>query len=216
MIQQMLRAVTGQHHLIGMDLGEYRKMNISGMTFQVYAFYAEGLGRVSAMTASGFLGLMKMDTLIINPTDVDLPLLSYDRVHAMGNDTLIYELYDTNLGTPDLAALDAVRDAAKDLPDHDLGEHWYDSIKLRQSLSKKGKKAHKEAFDKTAMGYLQAYLNLAGTAQPCDPNRKMEKASVYVEGLLKNGGPSTDVFKKGLGEEKTGDLFRRILFGTEI
>lgn len=38
---------------------------------------------------------------------------------------------------------------------------------------------------------------------------------VYVEGLLKNGGPSTDVFKKGIGEEKTAELFRKILFATE-
>ena len=216
MIQQMLRAVTARHHLHGADLGQYRKMKISGMTFQVYAFYAAGLGHVSAMTASGFLGAMKMDTLIINPTDVDLPLLSYDRVHALGNDTLIYELYDTNLGTPDLAALDEVKARAGELPDHDLGEHWYDSIKLSQSFAKKGKKAHREAFDKSAMDYLYAYLDLAQTAEGCDPRRKMEKASVYVEGLLANGGPSTDVFKKGLGEEKTADLFRRILFGTQM
>ena len=84
MIQQMLRAVTARHHLHGADLGQYRKMKISGMTFQVYAFYAEGLGHVSAITASGFLGAMKMDTLIITPTEKDMPLFSYDRVHAMG------------------------------------------------------------------------------------------------------------------------------------
>ena len=34
-------------------------------------------------------------------------------------------------------------------------------------------------------------------------------------GLLKNGGPSTDVFKKGIGDEKTAALFRKILFATE-
>ena len=34
-------------------------------------------------------------------------------------------------------------------------------------------------------------------------------------GLLKNGGPSTDVFKKELGEEKTEQLFRKFLFGIE-
>ena len=216
MIQKMLRAITAQYHLNAITTGEYGKMKVNGMNFDIWAFHAEGLGHVSAMTASGFLGAMKMDTLIINPTDVDLPLCSYDRVHAMGNDTLIYELYDTNLGSPILSALDVVKEQAKDLPDHDLGEHWYDSIKLPQSFAKKGKKAHREAFDKSAMDYLNAYLQLAETAEGCDPVRKMEKASVYVEGLLENGGPSTDVFRKGLGEEKTADLFRRILFGTRM
>jgi hypothetical protein len=34
--------------------------------------------------------------------------------------------------------------------------------------------------------------------------------------LLANGGPSTDVFKKGIGDEKTAALFRKTLFGTEV
>lgn len=216
MIQKMLRAITEQFHLEGMNLGEYRKMKVNGMNFQIWAFHAKGLGHVSAMVASGFFGLMKMDTLIINPTEVDLPLFSYDRVHAMGNDTLIYELYDTLLGQADLKRLDAVKEQAKPLPDHDLGEHWYDSIKLSQSLSKKGKKVHTAGFDAVATDYLKAYLESAKTAAPCEGKVKLEKASVYVEGLLSNGGPSTDVFKKGIGDEKTAELFRKILFGTQI
>lgn len=213
MIQKMLRTITGQFHLEGMNLGEYRKMKVSGMNFQIWAFHAEGLGHVSAMEAKGFFGLMKMDTLIINPTEVDLPLFSYDRVHAMGNDTLIYELYDTLLGQTDLSKLETVKEQAKPLPDHDLGEHWYDSIKLPVSLSKKGKKVHTAGFDAVAIDYLKAYLESAQTAAPCDGEAKLEKASVYVEGLLTNGGPSTDVFKKGIGEDMTAELFRNVLFG---
>ena len=199
-----------------LDAGEYARQKISGMTFLIRRFHADGLGLVSAMTASGFFGLMKMDTLIINPTEADMPLLSYDRVHAMGNDTLIFELYDTLLGETSLSGLDAVKERASALPEHDLGTHWYDSIKLKQSLSKKGKKAHTADFDAVAMDYLAAYLDTARTAAPCEAAAKREKASVYVEGLLTHGGPSTDVFKKGLGEEKTADLFRRILFSTRL
>lgn len=216
MIQTMLRAITEQYHLNGIDPGEFRKLKASGMNFQIWAFEAEGLGNVSAMTASGFFGLMKMDTLIITPTQVDMPLFSYDRVHAMGNDTLIFELYDTLLGQTDLSALDAVKESAKSLPDHDLGSHWYDSIKLSQSLSKKGKKPHRDAFDQTVRDYLAAYLSATKNAPACsDADAKREKASVYVEGLLTHGGPSTDVFRKAIGEEKTADLFRRVLFATK-
>ena len=32
--------------------------------------------------------------------------------------------------------------------------------------------------------------------------------------LLRNGGPSTDVFKQALGEEKCAEMFRTVLFGT--
>ena len=215
MIQQMLRTITESFHLNGLVIGEFQKMKVNGMNFQIWAFHAEGLGHVSAMVASGFFGLMKMDTLVITPTEKDMPLFSYDRVHAMGNDTLIYELYDTLLGEADLSGLEAVKGNAASLPDHDLGEHWYDSIKLPVSLSKKGKKAHTAAFDACAREYLEAYLAAAKAAAPCEAAPKREKAAVYVEGLLKNGGPSTDVFKKGIGHEKTAELFRKVLFGTE-
>jgi len=214
MTKDMIRRITEQFHLSAAFVGEYQKMKVNGMNFTIYAFEAEGLGHVSVMNASGFWGLMKMDTVIINPTRKDMLLFSYDRVHAMGNDTLIFELYDTLLGQTDLSGLDAVKQQAASLPDHNLGEHWYDTIKLPQSLSKKGKKAQTKAFDETVFAYLDAYLAAAQSAAPCEEAPKLEKASVYVEGLLTHGGPSTDVFKKGIGPEKTGELFRRVLFGT--
>ena len=216
MIDRMISIIGDAFALEELDCGEYEKMKVSGMNFRIRRFYAEGLGNVSSMVASGFFGLMKMDTLIITPTEKDMPLFSYDRVHAMGNDTLIFELYDTLLGQADLSALEQVKNDAAYLPDYDLGEHWYDSIKLPVSLSKKGKKAHTPGFDATVVHYLAKYLETAKTAAPCEAAPKREKAGVYVEGLLTNGGPSTDVFKKGIGDEKTADLFRNILFATQI
>lgn len=214
MIQKMLRTITGKHHLNAITLGEFTKMKVGGMEFQIWAFHAEGLGHVSAMSARGYFGLMKMDTLIINPTERDLPLFSYDRVHAMGNDTLIYELYNTLLECADLNGIETVKTKYTALPDFDLGQHWYDPIKLPVSLSKKGKKTQTAAFDACTMEYLEAFLKAAAVAPYCDPAAKKEKASVYVEGLLEHGGPSTDVFKKGIGDEKTALLFRNFLFGT--
>jgi hypothetical protein len=214
MIQNMLRAITANYHLNGITLGEFSKMKVNGMNFEIWAFHADGLGHVSAMTASGFFGLMKMDTLIINPTEKDMPLFSYDRVHALGNDTLIYELYNTLLERADLGKIVAVKEKYTSLPDHDLGSHWYDSLKLDVSFAKKGKKGQTASFDRCAMEYLQSFLEAAADAPYCDPSEKNAKASVYVEGLLTNGGPSTDIFKKGIGEEKTALLFRNILFGT--
>jgi len=215
MTEKMLSAITAAYPLTELSCGEFAAQKVSGMKFRIRRFHAPGLGAVSVMVATGFFGLMKMDTLIITPTEVDMPLFSYDRVLAMGNDTLIFELYDTQLAPADLTALEEIKTRHGDLPDHDLGAHWYDSIKLPCSLSKKGKKAHRPAFDDCALEYLQAFLTAAKAAPACPAEPKREKAAVYVEGLLHHGGPSTDVFKKGIGEEKTAQLFRRTLFGTE-
>ena len=216
MIEKLLKAIETRFPLTEADAGDFKKLKANGMKFSIRAFQAEGLGWVSVMTASGFFGLMKMDTLIINPTEVDMPLLSYDRVHAMGNDTLIYELYDTMVGQPDLSKLDKAKGRTNLLPDHDLGKHWYDDIKLPQSVSKKCKKVQTPAFNDAAYQYMISFLNAAKTAPGCEADPKREKASVYVEGLLTHGGPSTDVFKKSLGEEKTARLFREVLFGTQV
>lgn len=211
-MQHMLDAVNKDYPLTEKKVGEFAKVKAKGMSFVIKQYEAKGLGNVSVMEAKGFFGLMQMDTLIINPVEKDLPLFSYDRVLAMGNDTLIIELYDTLLGNQDLTGIKAVKEENKALPDHDLGEHWYDSIKLPESVSKKGKKEHSGSFDALTKAYFLGYL--AGDVNPCDAATKREKASVYVEGLLSNGGPSTDVFKKEFGEEKTAHLFRNILFGT--
>lgn len=216
MVEKLLAAIGESFPLTQTDAGEFAHLKANGMKFSVRAFRAEGLGWVSVMTAAGFFGLMKMDTLIVNPTAIDMPLLSYDRVHAMGNDTLIYELYDTMVNPAPLAATAQAKQEGDCLPDHDLGSHWYDSIKLSVSLSKKGKKQHTAAFDVLTGNYMKAFLSDCAAAPGCDAAIKREKGSLYVEGLLEHGGPSTDVFKKALGEEKTAELFRRILFGTRI
>jgi len=216
MTNKLLKSIGESYPLTEQNVGSFGKLKANGMTFSIRAFRAEGLGWVSVMTAKGFFGLMKMDTLIINPTEADMPLLSYDRVHAMGNDTLIYELYDTVTGNTDLKAVAELKEAHASLPEHDLGKHWYDDIKLTESLSKKGKKAHTPAFDALTEGYMDAYLTCCKNAPSCDAAEKRKKGSVYVEGLLTHGGPSTDVFKKALGEEKTAQLFRYVLFGTKV
>lgn len=207
-----LHSIQEKYPLTEIDAGDFSKLKANGMTFTVQAFHAEGLGHVSVMRAKGFFGLMRMDTLIINPTEIDLPLYSYDRIFAMGNDTLIVELYDTLVGAYDADALARVKNGYADLPERDPGTHWYDSIKLPESISKKGKKSHTPRMDQLTKEHFAAYLS-SDAASVSDQETKRQKASFYVEGLLKNGGPSTDVFKKALGEEKTAALFREILFG---
>ena len=95
MTNKILDLIKAKYPLSPIDAGDMSTLKASGMKFFVEAYKAEGLGHVSVMRAKGFFGLMKMDTLIINPTEIDLPLYSYDRILAMGNDTLIVELYDT-------------------------------------------------------------------------------------------------------------------------
>ena len=212
MTGKLLDIISKKYPLKELDIGDDASLKANGMKFSVRAYKADGLGHVSVMRAKGFFGLMRMDTLIINPSEIDLPIYSYDRIFAMGNDTLIVELYDTLVGGYDPALIDAVNQRYSFLPERDPGKHWYDSIKLPESISKKGKKAQKDDLEALAAEHFSAYLH-APAKKVADVAKKKALSKEYVEGLLREGGPSTDVFKKALGEEKTAKLFREILFG---
>ena len=155
-------------------------------------------GEFAVLKAKGFFGLMKMETLIVNPKEIDLPRYSCDRILAMGNDTLIAELYDTAVGGFSAPELDKIVAEAAALPERDPGKHWYDGIRLPQSISKKGKKAQRAPFDRLALAHFKAWLN-ADCPPLTDKAAKREKTAAYVNGLLEHGGPSTDVFVQALG-----------------
>lgn len=215
MMQTLLDTIASHFPLEPKDVGDFTKLKVSGMNFSIRQFQARGLGNVAVMTAKGFFGLMKMDTLIISPAEVDMPLLSYDRVNAMGKDTLYLELFDTLLGSADLAALDAVKAQAQALPDHQHAAAWYTNLELPQSIFKRSGKAHRAAFNDTAADFFRAYCVTAQAAAPTQVQAKREKTAAYSEGLLTHGGLSTDIFVKHLGREKTAALFRKVLFATQ-
>ncbi len=188
---------------------------VKGMKFTIHSFEAQGLGCVSVMKGIAMLGLMKMDTVIINPFERDMALFSYDRIYAMGNDTVFLEMYDTRIDraeTPD--AVTKVAEAYADIPEQPVEPNWYDDIKLPGCIKKKGKKDITPRFDKLTAEYLDAYLTLCKKAGKCDRNEKMKAAQVYTEGLLSNGGPSTNQFIDAKGRAFTEKLFRETLFGT--
>lgn len=192
---------------------ETRRLTVSGMNVVIRGWKAEGLGHVSCMNATGLLGVMKMDMLIINPTRLDMPLLTYERVNAMGNDTMIFGLYDTLLGETALNGTAAAKELYAALPDYDPGKRRCDSLKLPESLAKKGKKLHTAAFHAAAAEYVEGWLKDAGKAMPCEAGAKREKAAVYAEDLLKSGDPAVTALQKSLGPEKTDELLRTTVFG---
>ena len=196
------------------DLGQYAVIKKKGMKFNISGYEVAGIGNISTMQMSAMFGLMKMRMLVFTPLNVDAPLFSYDYINAMGNETLLLELYNTQLNDIDVSALDAVKAGFSNLPDHDLGTHWYDHLKMSASLAKKSKKVTAE-YEQLVAEYFQAYMDLLQNAPVCDRSEKQEKVREYTNGLLKNGGPSTDQFKNMIGEEATRDLFTKYIFSSD-
>lgn len=195
------------------DVSPWEVIHKSAMKFRVEAYEISGIGYLSVIRMSAMLGLMKMDTAVLTPVCKDAPLFSYDIIHALGNDTLLLELYDTQLQAVELGGMDAVKARYAHLPDNDLGKHWYDHLKLSPTLSKKGKKLT-EAYEPLCREWFDAYLEVVRGANDCGREEKQAKVAEYVDGLFEHGGPSTDQFKKLIGEEEAKALFHKFVFSS--
>lgn len=211
MISKLLDNLGEKYPLTEKGASGFEQMKVKGMKFNINSYEAEGLGHVSTMQAKGFFGLMKMDTLIVTPKDKDLPLFSYDRIQAMGNDKLYVEFYDTCIDDPDLKKIDTLNDKYKNVPKADPKQQWYDDIKFPETTTYVGKKKDTAAFDSMALDFMKAFTQLPASAVS-DKEAKEKKTSYYVDGLLNNGGPATDVFLSAVGKEKTTELFKKVLF----
>ena len=218
MTDTMLSLIGTAFPLTERSAEEYAKANVAGMDFSVRCFDAAGLGNVSLMHGElpkGAPFVMAMDTIVINPFDKDMPLFSYDRIHAGGQEQLFLEMYNTTLNhVPDMSGLDEVNKEYSDLPDSPVASGWYDHLRYKQNVKKAGPEALSSRMDLYTEKYLTAYLRICAAAPSCDHEAKKNAASVYTEGLLTNGGASTDNFVKAKGIEFTQGLFRKVLFAT--
>ena len=193
------------------DIGGQALLCGKGMRFLSRVCDAEGTGSLFLMDMKAPLGLMKMQTAVFSPTALDGPILSMDFVEAFGTYTLVLELYDTTFSHPGFEPLEEVRRRYDSLPDYDPGEHWFDSMQLAVSAHKKGKKCRAEMLE-MAKEYAGKYLELLRQCPACGEEGKKAENAKFADGLLKNGGPAVDTFRKMIGDEKTAAFIRGCMF----
>ena len=216
-MKELIARIQKSFRLEEKPAGEFSSLKVGPMKFSTRHWDGGLLGNVSFMEAKGMMGLMRMETLVINPVRIDMPLLSLDLVVAMGKVTMIAELYDTTIGGFDQKSMIKVKESLSSLSDRPAAKAWYDDIRLGCSVGKQGKKNDLEAVEKGFSDFIGAYLEAAAGCREITEKTELEKkracANAYTDGLLEHGGPSTDVFVKKLGREKTAEFFHKVLFG---
>ena len=194
------------------DVSPWQTFSGKGMKFKLQSYDWNGCACVSHLAMRAFFGLMRMETIICTPYSKDLPLFSYDGMKLPGKQIVFLEQYDTQLAPADLSTMDAVKAAYSDLEDKPMKPAWYDHLKLSPTVYKTGRGPR---FQSLAEEMTTAYIDLFPTARDVDPAAKNARNSVYVEGLISNGGPAINTVRNILGNEAAETLFRRLLFGTE-
>lgn len=211
---------TARGKLVPKDVSPWQTFSGRGMKFHLQSYdwccgvdsAGKGCACVSHLSMKAFLGLMKMETVICTPYAKDVPLYSFDSISAFGQKSLLLEVYDTQVGPIDLAAMDAIKESHKYLKDKHPKPAWYDTLRFSPSLFKEGGKSHLENL---ATEMTTAYLDLFATARDVERSEKVARSSAYVESLISNGGPAINTVRKMLGDEASETLFRKFLFGVE-
>lgn len=198
---------------------EFASMKTSKMKTAIEQYDIAGLGNMTMQHASGMMGLMKMEMVCITPLERDMPLFSLDIIDVLGNYTVLAEFYDVTLeNRADLNEIFlGIKDGYSSIPDGTAESKWYDDIRWPSSVCKKGKKKKiATQCDDLMREYLEFYVSYASKMDlVLDKEAKRLASDSYVQGLLDNGGPSTDVFVDMLGKEKTTEYFKKYIFGTE-
>ena len=215
----VLKALGHAYTLKQEDLGADAHLSKKGMVFETESWEILGVGHLCVMQMRAFLGLMRMETVVIAPTDVDFPLFNLDWVKAFGTETQIAELYDTQLvPLPDEChkAFECVCAQYEDLPEPPAGDaHWYDDILYPCSFHKKGR-GLTERMSRAAQDYLAVYIELLTAAHACESAEKAAKVQAFAERLFAEGGPAVNQVTKLFGQQTARRLILRHMYGVHV
>lgn len=216
----VLEELSKYYTLTPVDPGKYRDLKLFRiLKFRVEQYDIEGLGNLSLMRVN--MGAMQMATAVITPRDKNLPLLSADYLYIASNRKAYLEFYDLvkEKDGPYLQLMEGLRQVQtkySHLEDFKPTEAWYDHLLTVATFKSAPAEADAQL---TAMltESLWVYLEHSKQIPALTEAERQEKLAIteaYTNGLIRQGGVSTDIFKKQLGAEETKNFFDTVFFGT--
>lgn len=200
------------------NLGTDAVLSARGMTFTTESWEIEEIGHLCYMRMKAPFGLMRMETAVVAPTKVDMPLFNTDWVGFPGGETQIIELYDTQLEpwpTESSSVFSHLLERDADIPHAQSSKtRWYDSILYPCSYHKSGKKLS-ERFAHASHDYLVAFVDQMAIAPACDEVAKAEKVRAFATRLFSEGGPAVDQVAKLFGRETAERIVVHHMYGVE-
>lgn len=214
MIEKMMEAIQAKYKCKPVDAGVFAKVVIEGANFVIKAYDVEGLGRVATVSMKRLIGLWEMQSLIITPYEVDMPIYYYNRHREKGSYIYRVEVFDTQMNAIDTAPFNEVIEKYANIPDVPQAERWYDDVKLPICLVKKVDKKNKADLEPVAWEHFKTYFDLLEKAPACKKTEKKKKATKFVDALCKQSGIAVvEIFIANYGEQITAKLCNEVLFG---
>lgn len=222
-VETALSILKEDYKLTPVDPGCFGTIKVYGaMKFLVEQYRVEGIGNLSVMRMKMGLPLMTMATVVVTPFEKNLPLMSVDFIYMMGNRKAYIEFYDLAAKKDEnylrhISRLAAISQRYAFLPACPPAPAWYDHL-LTATAYRGGKAADDGQLIDLLSACVRGFAEMCADAPQLDETEQAEKRRItaeYVDTLVKQGGTSTNVFKKALGEETTREFFDKVFFGTE-
>ena len=145
-----------------------------------------------------------------------MPLMNMDWVSIPGKQTLIGELYDTQLVPwpgESQAAFSRISDRDHDLPDYTSGSgHWYDNLLYPCSYHKTGR-GIASRLEASADDFISLFIDQLEEAPACDYEAKRAKTEAFAQNLAADGGSAVKQFTKLFGKETADRMVIHHMYG---
>ena len=212
----MLSLLSEHYSIHRCDIGDDAHLSKGGFVFDTHTYEIRDVGHLCIMNMKAMFGLMRMETVILASIKKDMPLMNMDWVKVPGKQTLIGELYDTQL-TPwpeeSQAAFSQISDRDHDLPDYLSGsDHWYDSLLYSCSYHKAGRGIGSR-LETSAADFSSLFVAQLEEAPACDYESKKAKIEEFAQKLAANGGSAVKQFTKLFGQETADRMVIHHMYG---
>ena len=221
-IDSVLDELRENYTVTPLDAGEYEEIKLYGiMKFNVEQYDIEALGNLSIMRIN--MGVMQMSSIVITPKNKNLPLLTADYIYLLTNRKAYLEFYDLVKEKDDtynelLTKLSDIQKKYDYLNNLEVSPAWYEHLLSVASYKACAISSDKE-IETMLLDSLDAYVQHSKQIPLLSEEEKQEKLTItinYTDGLITNGGISTDVFKSALGPDVTKKFFDTVFFGTAV
>ena len=197
----------------------FEKPVVAGRPNEVHRYDIKGVGNLLTMTAKD-VDQNQLSSFVLTPYFKNLPLFSTDYVYNDDKRFFLIEIYDLSIGHDEayLAGIDSFAEIAKswdDMPEFPTQPRWYDDIRPVCI----GKCPSREQDDLSLGRFLEALALFVAMEQAApalsgdDLAKKWQANADYANGLIDQGGVSTDMWTQAFGAENTRRFFLEVFFG---
>ncbi|MBQ3301057.1 MAG: hypothetical protein IJH04_02685 [Eggerthellaceae bacterium] len=192
---------------------------VAGRPNHVRRFDIEGVGNLLMMTAKD-VEVNQLSSFVLMPYYKNLPLFSTDYVYTDEKRFFLIEIYDLSVRhdavyDQGIGSFAAIAEAWSDMPEFPTQPRWYD--KIRPVCIAKAPSCEQD--DLSLERFLEALRLFVEMEQAtpllegADLTAKWQLNKDYSDGLIDEGGVSTDMWTAALGAENVRRFFDEVFFG---